>query len=52
MAKSRVEEQEKKTWDELRVAAYELQMVKDELQIAREELNTARDELLVVKAGQ
>ena len=29
--KSRAEEQEKKARDELRAAAYELQMVKDEL---------------------
>ena len=49
--KSRVEEQEKKARDELRVAAYELRMIEDELQIAREELKTARGELRVVKAG-
>ena len=29
--KSRAEEHEKKDWDELRAAAYELQMVEDEL---------------------
>ena len=36
---SSAEEQEKKAWDELRAATYELWMVKDELQIAKEELN-------------
>ena len=51
-AKSRVEEQEKKAWDELRFAAYEQRMVRDELQIGREELKMAKDELQVVKAGQ
>ena len=50
--KSRVEEQEKKTRNELRVATYKLQMVKDELKIDMEELKTAKDELRVVKAGQ
>ena len=30
-AKSLAEEQERKVWDELRAAAYELRMVKDEL---------------------
>ena len=51
-AKSRAEEQEKKTRDELRAAAYEVRMVEDELQIATEELKTVRGELQIVKAGQ
>ena len=51
-AKSRVEEQEKKAWNELRDAAYELRMVKDELQISREELKTTKGKLRVVKTGQ
>ena len=51
-AKSGVEEQEKKAWDELRAAAYELRMVKDESQIVKEELKTTKGELRVVKARQ
>ena len=51
-AKLRAEEQEKKTRDELRAAAYELRMVEDEFQIAKEELKTARGELRVVKVGR
>ena len=52
MEKSQAGEQEKKVWDELRAADYELRMVRDELQIAKEELKAARGELWVVRVEQ